>query len=59
VTKLLHPDGDAINIDIVDGELITLAIKQGPHEICRLAFTYDEMGALIDRLQDARWKVKP
>ena len=59
MTKLRHPDGDAIDINIVDGELVSLAVKQGPHEICKLAFTYDELGALIDRLQDVRWRIKP
>lgn len=57
--KLKHPDGDAIDIDVIDGELVGVAVKQGPHEICKLAFTYAELSTLIDRLQDARWKIKP
>lgn len=57
--KLRHPDGDSIDVDVIDGELVGVAIKQGPHEIGKLALTYDETGALISRLQRARRKVKP
>ena len=57
--RLQHPDGDAIDIEIVDGELATIMISQGPHVVCTLALTYDELGVLIDRLQDARWKIQP
>lgn len=56
---LQHPDGDSIEFDIVDGELIDFTIKQGPHERCKLALTYAEAGIVIDRLQRARRKVKP
>jgi hypothetical protein len=59
VEKLLHPDGDSIDIDIIDDELVGVAIKQGPHEICKLALTYAEMEVLISGLQRARRKVKP
>lgn len=55
--KLVHPDGDAIEIDIIDGALIGLTFKQGPHEICRLAFTGEELDVLVDRLQRARRQV--
>lgn len=55
--KLAHPDGDAIELDVIDNELVDLTIKQGPHEICRLAFTGKELDVLIDRLQRARLKV--
>ena len=57
--KLVHPDGDAIELDIIDGEFVGLTVKQGPHEICRLAFTGVELDVLIDRLQHARAKVTP
>jgi hypothetical protein len=57
--KLVHPDGDAIELDIIDGEFVDLTVKQGPHEICRLAFTGPELDVLVDRLQRARRKVKP
>lgn len=55
--KIVHPDGDAIELDIIDGEFVGLTVKQGPHEICRLAFTGEELDVLIDRLQRARKKV--
>lgn len=55
--KIVHPDGDAIEIDTIDTELIGLTVTQGPHEICRLAFTGPELDVLIDRLQRARKKV--
>ena len=58
-SKLLHPDGDAIEVDVIDAEFIILTVKQGPHEICRLAFTGEELDVLIDRLQRARSKVTP
>jgi hypothetical protein len=54
-----HPDGDSIVLDVMDGETVDLAIKQGPHEICCLAFTGPQLDVLIDRLQLARSKVKP
>ena len=56
-SQLRHPDGDAIDVDIIDGELVSLTIKEGPHEICRLAFTGGELDVLLDRLQRAREKV--
>jgi hypothetical protein len=55
--KLVHPDGDAIELDIIDGKFVGLMVKQGPHEICRLAFSGDELDVLIDRLQRVRKKV--
>ena len=57
--KLVHPDGDAIEVDAIDAELIGLTVKQGPHEICRLAFTGGKLDTLIDRLQRERKKIKP
>ncbi len=54
-----HPSGDAIELDVVDAELVDVAIKQGPHEICRLVFTGPELDVLIEGLQHARTKVKP
>lgn len=57
--KLRHSDGDAIELDIIDGELVSLTVKQGPHEICRLAFTGAELDVLIERLACARQKAKP
>ncbi len=56
---LRHPSGDAFELDVVDGEMVNVAIKQGPHEICCLAFTGPQLDVLIDRLQHARSKVKP
>ena len=56
-SQLRHPDGDAVDVDIIDGELVSLTIKEGPREICRLAFTGGELDALLDRLQRARKKV--
>ena len=55
--QLRHPDGDGIDINILDGEVGRLTIKEGPHEICRLAFTGGELDVLLDRLQRARKKV--
>jgi hypothetical protein len=58
--KLRHPDGDSIEVDVNDDDaLIGVAIKQGPHEICKLALTYIEAGIVIRSLQRARRKVKP
>jgi hypothetical protein len=57
--KLRHPDGDSIDVGIIDKELVGVAIKEGPHEICKLALTYDETGDLLSKLQRARRKVKP
>lgn len=56
-SQFRHPDGDAIDVGIIDGELVSLTIKEGPHEICRLAFTGGELDVLLDHLQRTRKKV--
>lgn len=56
--KLRHPDGDSIEISVVNDELVGLVVKQGPHEVCQLAFTYDELTVLIQNLRFAQRKVK-
>jgi hypothetical protein len=57
--KLRDPDGDSIEFDIVDGETLDIAIKQGPHEICRLGLSTAQLDVLIDRLQRIRLRLKP
>ena len=57
--KILDPDGDSIEFDIVDGEVVDIAIKQGPREICRLGLTVGQLDVLIDRLQRIRQRMKP
>lgn len=59
MTVLRHPDGDSIDVAVVDGDLVGVTIKEGPHEICRLGLTYDEAGILIRQLQRTRRRVRP
>ena len=54
---LSHPCGDSIE-DNVNDELIDFIVRQGPHEICALAFTGTEVDVLIGSLKRARRKVK-
>lgn len=56
--KLVHPDGDAIELAVIDSEVVDLTIRQGPHEICCLAFTGAELDVLIERLQIARRRLR-
>lgn len=58
MSKLVHSDGDAIDIVAIDTELVAVTIQQGPHEICRLTFTGGELDVLIERLQRERKKVR-
>lgn len=58
VQQLRHPDGDSIDVAVIDGELIGVTIRQGPHELCKLALTHAEIGILIRQLVRARRKVK-
>lgn len=57
--KLVDPDGDSIEFDLVDSETVDIAIKQGPHEVCRLGLTNVQLDVLIDRLQRVRLRMKP
>ena len=57
--KIVDPDGDAIEFDIVDGETVDIAIKQGSREICRLGLTGVQLDVLIDRLVRVRQRLKP
>ena len=57
--KIVDPDGDAIEFDIVDGETVDIAIKQGPREVCRLGLTSAQLDVLIDRLARIRQRLKP
>lgn len=59
MTRLSHPDGDALEIEPIDAELVGVTVREGPHEVCRLAFTGPELDVLIARLQQARAEVKP
>jgi hypothetical protein len=57
--KRADPDGDSIEFDIVDSETVDIAIKQGPHEVCRLGLTTVQLDVLIDRLARIRQRMKP
>ena len=57
--KIVDPDGDSIEFDIVDGETADIAIKQGTREICRLGLTGVQLDVLIDRLARIRQRLKP
>ena len=58
--KIVDPDGDAIEFDIVDdGATVDIAIKQGPREVCRLGLTSEQLDVLIDRLARIRQRMKP
>lgn len=60
LSRIVHPHGDAIELDIINGEFVELAVKQGGlHEVCCLGFTGPQLDVLIGRLQTARQKMKP
>ena len=55
--KIIDPDGDSIEFDIVD-DGVDIAIKQGPREVCRLGLTSVQLDVLIDRLARIRQLMK-
>ena len=57
--KIVDPDGDSIEFDIVDSATLDIAIKQGPREVCRLGLTSGQLDVLIDRLQRIRQRMQP